>query len=109
LYGDLTAPSFRGSQQSAAPSAGTAPGSKREAKPPKPKKEKEVELSLDISDPQVFRHRWDKEITKDCSAADAIDMKMSAEDRGELGINVGSLVKYKAVGFDSCHDVLGGL
>jgi hypothetical protein len=71
----------------AAHSAGTAPLAKA-----KPKPKVIVPLSVDITDLEVFRRRWEQAIMKDCSTADAIDMKMSAEDRSALGINVGSSV-----------------
>ena len=90
LYGDLGMPSFaRGCQHSDAPAAIMLPAAKRAAKP-KQERPAVIALSLDIEDPVVFRHRWDQEITKECTAADAMDMKMTAEDRSSLGISVRS-------------------
>jgi hypothetical protein len=87
LYGDLGMPSFaRVSQHADAPAAISLPA-KRAAKP-KQERPPVIALSLDIEDSVVFRHRWDQEITKECSSADAMDMKMTAEDRSMLGISV---------------------
>lgn len=88
LYGDLGMPAFgRSSQQACAPVSESAPAAKRAAKP-KQERPAVIPLSLDIEDVAVFRTRWDHEITKECSAAEAADLKLTAEDRSSLGISV---------------------
>jgi len=87
LYGDLGMPTFNRHQPPGAPVAVILPGAKRAAKP-KQERPAAIALSLDIEDEGVFRQRWDQEIVKECGSADAIDLKMTAEDRSGLGISV---------------------
>ncbi len=108
LYGDLATPSFSRVSLTAPTGANSAAVPKREAKPRK-EKEKLVALSVDIADPDVFRRRWESEITKECSTADTIDLKMSADDRQTLGISVWSLVYNVYVLSDRCELALATL
>lgn len=88
MYGDLNTPAFhRGGPVPSALACDNVPTPKRQAKP-KAAKAPIVPLSLDIEDTELFRRRWESEIMKDCGTADAIDLKMSAEDRTTLGISV---------------------
>jgi hypothetical protein len=94
LYGDLGMPSFaRGCPQSGAPVPVIVPAAKRPAKA-KQDRPAAIALSLDIEDHAVFRLRWDQEITKECTSADAMDMKITAEDRSSLGISVWNSDSY---------------